>query len=77
MMQCFSCKKNKNQLLPKKSDIIETITNYLCQSCIDLKHEPRWLIVLAGRSIGTDAVRDYIVKRRYAGSEITAQELIP
>lgn len=77
MMICFSCKKNKSKLYPKNSDIIVSVTNYLCQACLDAKFEPRWLIILAGRSMGTEVIRDYIVKRRYVGEEITAQELIP
>lgn len=76
-MKCFSCNKQKNQIFAKKSDIIDDVTNYMCQLCIDSKFEPRWIIVLAGRSLGTDCIRDFIVKRRYLGPDITAQELIP
>jgi len=75
-MNCFSCKKDKNQLYPKKSDILDNITHYMCKSCIDAKYEPRWVIVLAGRSSGFDSVRDYILNHRYVGVEITAQELM-
>ena len=76
-MKCFSCNKEKNQIYAKKSDIINDVINYMCQQCIDLKFEPRWMVVLAGRSMGSHVVRDFIVKRRYIGPEITAQELIP
>ena len=48
----------------------------MCQACIDAKFEPRWVIVLGGRQRGADFVREYIVKRRYIGNEILANELI-
>jgi len=75
-MQCFSCGKQKNQLLPKKSDILNGVTLLMCQTCIESKLEPRWVIVLGGRQNGTDSVRDYIIKRRYIGRVIDAEELI-
>ena len=75
-MLCQSCEKSKNQLFSKNSNIISDIGLVLCQSCIDAKYEPRWIIILAGRSKGPESVKDYISKRRYVGKEITANELI-
>lgn len=75
-MQCYSCNKQKNELQPKKSDIMNGITVFMCQTCIDAKFEPRWVIVLAGRQKGAEFVRDYIIKRRYVGRIIDAEELI-
>jgi len=34
------------------------------------------VIILAGRQNGADSVRDYVVKRRYVGKTISAEELI-
>jgi hypothetical protein len=48
----------------------------MCQSCIDLKYEPRWVIILAGRQNGADSVREYVIKNLYIGRKITAEELI-
>jgi hypothetical protein len=48
----------------------------MCQTCIDAKYEPRWVIVLAGRSKGADSVKDFIIKRRYVGNDILANELL-
>jgi hypothetical protein len=48
----------------------------MCRTCIDGKMEPRWVIILAGRRDGTDTVRDFIVKSRYYGDPIKAEELI-
>lgn len=75
-MLCQSCEKSKAQLFSKNSNIINDIGLVLCQSCIDAKYEPRWIIILAGRSYGPEAVRNYITSRRYLGREITASELI-
>jgi hypothetical protein len=75
-MLCYSCSKQKNELDPKKSDIIKGITLLMCQTCIEEKLEPRWVIVLGGRQNGPESVRDYIIKRRYLGKTITAEELI-
>lgn len=74
-MICQSCSKDKNELFPKKSSLMNKTTLLMCQGCIDHGMEPRFLIVLLGRSRGIDTVRDFIVKRRYIGEEITAVEL--
>jgi len=75
-MLCQSCEKPKAQLFSKNSNIINDIGLVLCQSCIDSKYEPRWIIILAGRSNGVESVRSYITNRRYIGKEIIASELI-
>jgi hypothetical protein len=75
-MLCYSCGKQKNELTPKKSDIINGVTLLMCQTCIESKFEPRWAIILGGRQKGPDSVRDYIVKHRYVGNKIFAEELI-
>jgi hypothetical protein len=75
-MKCYSCGKNKNELHPKKSDILNGVVSMMCMTCIEEKLEPRWVIVLGGRQRGPEYVRDYIVKRRYIGNDILAHELI-
>jgi hypothetical protein len=75
-MLCYSCGKQKNELQPKKSDIMDGVTLFMCQLCIDSKFEPRWVIILCGRQNGAESVRDYIIKRRYVGRTIDAEELI-
>lgn len=75
-MLCYSCGKQKNELQPKKSDIIDGVMHFMCQSCIDSKFEPRWAIILSGRQNGPETVRDYIIKHRYVGRAISAEELI-
>ena len=48
----------------------------MCQSCIDAKFEPRWVIILAGRQNGPETVREYVIKHLYVGKPIMAEELI-
>jgi hypothetical protein len=48
----------------------------MCESCISYKYEPRWVVILSGRQLGSEAVKDFIIKRRYIGSEISASELL-
>ena len=75
-MLCYSCSKQKDQLHPYSSALLEGVNLFLCQLCIDDKFEPRWVIILAGRQNGSESVRDYIIKRRYVGRPISAEEII-
>lgn len=75
-MLCYSCGKPKNELSLRKSSLIAGVNLMMCQTCIDNKFEPRWVIILAARQQGTAAVRDFIIKRRYIGKEILGNELI-
>lgn len=75
-MKCMSCQKQKNDLNTKKSDLLSGVNVFMCTTCLEAKYEPRWVIVLAGRQKGADYVREYIIKRRYLGNEILANELI-
>jgi NMD protein affecting ribosome stability and mRNA decay len=72
---CYSCNKSKNKLEAKKSALLP-INLLICETCISSKLEPRWVVILAGRSNGSDHVKEFIIKRRYLGNEITASELL-
>jgi hypothetical protein len=48
----------------------------MCQTCIDEKLEPKWVIIISGRQYGPEHVKDFVQKRKYLGSEITASELL-
>jgi hypothetical protein len=72
---CYSCNKSKNKLNAKRSNLFP-INLLMCETCITSKFEPRWIIILAGRQLGSDSVKDFILKRRYIGEEITASELL-
>lgn len=72
---CYSCNKSKNKLNVRRS-ILLPINLFLCQTCIDDKLEPRWVILIAGRQNGHDSVKEFVQKKKYIGSEITAAELL-
>jgi hypothetical protein len=72
---CYSCNKSKNQLNAKRSSLLP-INLLMCETCITSKFEPRWVIIVAGRSNGADHVRDFVLKKRYVGNEISASELL-
>jgi len=72
---CYSCNKSKHKLDVKKSALLP-INLFMCETCLTSKFEPRWVIILAGRSSGPDYVKEFIVRRRYVGNEISASELL-
>lgn len=72
---CYSCNKTKNQLNVKKSMLLP-ISLLMCETCVSSKFEPRWLVILAGRQNGAESVREFILKKRYVGSDISASELL-
>ena len=72
---CYSCNKTKNKLNVRKSILIP-INLLMCETCIASKFEPRWVVILAGRQLGSDAVKEFIIKKRYAGNDISASELL-
>jgi len=75
-MLCFSCSKQREKLNPYQSALLKGVNLFMCQTCIDDKFEPRWVVVLAGRQNGSEYVRDYIIKHRYHGRPITAEEIV-
>jgi hypothetical protein len=72
---CYSCNKSKNKLTVKRSSLLP-INLFLCQGCIDEKLEPKWVVVISGRQNGPDYVKEFVQKKKYIGSEITASELL-
>lgn len=75
-MVCSSCKKQKAELHPRKSRLMPGMTLYLCNDCAKAKMEPRYVIVLYGRSHGAESVSEYIRNHRYVGEPILARELV-
>lgn len=72
---CYSCNKSKNKLNMKRSTLFP-INLLMCETCIMSKYEPRWVIILSGRQNGSESVREFILKKRYEGAEISASELL-
>jgi hypothetical protein len=75
-MLCYSCNKQKNQLSPVDSKIIKGSKLLMCATCIEGGFEPKWAIIMGGRQFGPEYVKEYILKRKYVGQEILANELI-
>ena len=47
----------------------------MCEACIESGMEPKFLIKLYGHENGLEAIRPYLDKKLYVGSEILAKEL--
>lgn len=75
-MKCSCCGEQKFSLQSKKSALIRGTSFQMCKTCIKEGKEPRYAVILAGRRHGSDFVSDYIVKRRYCGETILAEEVI-
>jgi hypothetical protein len=74
---CQSCGKQKMSLRKIKSSLIETMELIMCNSCIAYKYEPRFIVILAARTIGIgDSVRKVINDRRYIGESIPASDIL-
>lgn len=74
-INCYSCNKQKNKLTAKKS-VLLPVNLFICESCVALKYEPRWVVILAGRQFGSDYVKEFVLRRRYIGDPILADELL-
>lgn len=72
---CYCCNKSKNELNVKKSALLP-INLLMCETCITSKFEPRWVVILAGRQNGSDSVKEFVIKKKYCGSDIAASELL-
>lgn len=72
---CYSCNKTKNQLHVRRSSLLP-INLLMCETCISSKFEPRWVVILTGRQYGSESVRDFVLKKRYIGNDISASELL-
>lgn len=73
-MICASCSQNKAEVHPKRSAVAPAQTILKCNSCIEKKLEPRYLIIIYGRRNGFDSVSEFIKQRRYVGNDILASE---
>lgn len=72
---CQSCHQTKAELFVKKSKL-NGMQLLMCNICISAKFEPRWIIILHGRSHGIASVSDYVQKHKYVGSEIEAKSFL-
>lgn len=74
---CQSCGEQKLNLQRIKSSLINSMELTMCKSCIDNKYEPRYIVILAVRSVGlSEAVNKIIKERRYVGEVIAATDIL-
>lgn len=73
---CDSCEQQKAELRVVKSKVIPDMDLLLCKTCIGNRFEPRWCLILAGRSYGPDSVKSWVNKRRYIGDTISFAEVV-
>jgi protein-arginine kinase activator protein McsA len=73
---CNSCDKQKATLKLVKSKVLPGFPLYMCETCIRAGYEPRYVIILAGRRFGTEAVKTHILKRKYHGRDISFSEIV-
>jgi hypothetical protein len=74
--ECSSCGRQHNDLRAHRSKLLIGTTFLMCPTCRAGKMEPRFAIILAGRSQGVDVVSEYVRNRRYCGPDILAKELM-
>lgn len=74
-MKCQSCGR-QTEVHAKKSDLFTNMQLLICDDCRERSLEPRWLVVLAGRTFGVKAIDKVLKSKRYVGKEITASELL-
>lgn len=75
-LNCTVCRKQKLQLRPRKSKLVPGMQMFLCNDCFNGKKEPRFAVIMAGRSGGIEAVQEYITKHRYVGEDILAIDFL-
>lgn len=75
-MVCSVCNGHRDQLHPRKSKLLKTVTLFLCNDCLKAQKEPRYLIILVARTKGPLSVLDYVKHHRYHGEAILARELL-
>ncbi len=73
---CTVCGSQRANLNVRKSKLLPSMKLYLCSECEEAQKEPRFIIILVGRSRGPESVAKYIKNRRYEGKEILASELV-
>lgn len=75
-LTCDCCDSSKSELFARKSLVLPGTNYKMCRTCIENKLEPRWSIILAGRSFGHERVRKLILNHQYIGPEISYAEII-
>lgn len=75
-MICSICDGHKQAVKKRNSRLIESMSFYSCDTCTKAKKEPRYIVVLAGRTYGIEKVADHLKRKLYDGSDIAAADLV-
>lgn len=59
-----------------KSSLISGMELVMCSTCISNKYEPRYIIILAARTVGLSEAAKFIKERRYVGKHIPASDIL-
>jgi hypothetical protein len=73
---CNSCNHQKETLKYVKSKLLPGVPLYMCDTCLKAGLEPRYIVILAGRRYGAEAVKTHILKRKYYGKDILFSEIV-
>lgn len=73
--KCFCC-GTPGDLVTSKSKLKKGVSWNLCPLCAKEGHEPRFWVILFGRSNGVRAVEKFVKNGLYCGNEILARELL-
>lgn len=73
---CTSCQKQKHHLRSRPSKLKPDTMIYLCETCFKNNFEPRWIVMMVGRSEGFDAIKGYVKPQRYIGEPIRLEDMV-
>ena len=59
-----------------RSVLISGMELVMCSTCITNKYEPRYIIILAARTVGIEEAAKFIKERRYIGRHIPASDVL-
>lgn len=75
-MVCTVCQQPKNELIPRRSELIPGLMLYRCGQCHNGKKEPRFAIMMAAKTMGNEAVRPWVLGHRYVGPSIELKDVV-
>ncbi len=75
-INCASCDRQRNSLTQTSSVLLPGVPLLLCTDCISKGFEPRWVIIMAGRQYGNEAVTKHVSKKLYSGPTIALEEVV-
>ena len=75
-MKCSCCGEPRQNTNNRRSALLPGMSFNYCNDCDSKGHEPRFVIILAARSLGAPSVGAYVRGHKYSGADITASEIL-